>query len=104
MPKDRLNTNGSSTVVVHLDFREDAEDMLRWAWVCHLAEVGQADVHTGSEASAQVGGAGQDVAKALVPHELPASLLNQPLNLPHSRDQIYNATYFTCNTASHSGQ
>lgn len=36
---------------------------------------------TGPESSSQVGGARQDVAEPLVPHELPASLLDQPLHL-----------------------
>lgn len=33
-------------------------------------------MHAGPEPGAQVGGAGEDVAQALVPHELPATLLN----------------------------
>lgn len=40
------------------------------------AEVGQANMHTSPEPSAEVRGAGEDVAQALIPHELPASLLN----------------------------
>uniref|UniRef100_A0A3B3CU41 Uncharacterized protein n=1 Tax=Oryzias melastigma TaxID=30732 RepID=A0A3B3CU41_ORYME len=47
----------------------------------HLTEVGQAHVHARPEARAQVGGAGEDVAQTLVPHELPASLLDQVLHL-----------------------
>lgn len=37
---------------------------------------GQANMHTSSEPSAEVRGAGENVAKAIIPHELPASLLN----------------------------
>lgn len=39
-------------------------------------EVRQANMHTSPEPSAEVRGAGEDVAQALIPHELPASLLN----------------------------
>lgn len=39
-------------------------------------EKGNLHVHAGPEPGAQVGGAGEDVAQALVPHELPATLLN----------------------------
>lgn len=49
--------------------------------VPYLAELWQADVHTCPEASAQVGGTREDVAQMLVPHELPASLLDQMLHL-----------------------
>lgn len=35
----------------------------------------------GPEPSAQVGGAGEDVTKPLIPHKLPASLLDQTLHL-----------------------
>lgn len=45
------------------------------------AENGQADMHTSPEPSAKVGGAGEDVAQSFIPHELPASLLNQMLHL-----------------------
>lgn len=38
-------------------------------------------MHAGPEASAEVRGAGEDVAQTVVPHELPASLLNQLLHL-----------------------
>lgn len=51
-------------------------------WVCrYLAEQRQLDVHAGPESCAQVGGASQDVAQPLVPHELPALLLDQALHL-----------------------
>ena len=46
-----------------------------------LAEVGQLDVNAGTQTSAQVAGAGQDVAEMLVPHELPTLLADVALNL-----------------------
>lgn len=51
----------------------------------YLAEVGQLDVNASTQASAQVRRTGEDVAQALVPHELPALLHDQPLHLlePH---------------------
>lgn len=57
-------------------------------------EKGQLDVHTGPEPGAQVGGAGEDVAKALVPHELPATLLNELLHLVTS--QVTRGKLVTC--------
>lgn len=48
---------------------------------CYLAEFGQAYVHTRPEAGAQVGGTCEDVAQMLIPHEFPASLLDQMLHL-----------------------
>lgn len=52
------------------------------ACVLHYpVEDGQADMHTSPETSAEVRGAGEDVAQTLIPHELPASLLNQMLHL-----------------------
>lgn len=50
---------------------------------------GDLDVHAGPEPGAQVGGAGEDVAQALVPHELPATLLNQLLHLVVTRFACY---------------
>lgn len=47
----------------------------------YLAQQGQFDMDPGPEACAQVRGAGEDVAEPLVPHELPASLLDQTLHL-----------------------
>ena len=47
----------------------------------YLAEVWQAYVHPRPQAGAQVGGTCEDVAQMLVPHELPASLLDQMLHL-----------------------
>lgn len=47
----------------------------------YLAQVGQADVDPGPQARAQVGRAGQDVPQALVPHELPAPLVDQLFHL-----------------------
>lgn len=46
-------------------------------------EKGQLDVHARPQPGAQVGGAGEDVAQPLVPHELPAALLDQLLHLLH---------------------
>ena len=48
---------------------------------CYLAQQGQFDVDPGPEPCAQVRGAGEDVTEPLVPHELPASLLDQTLHL-----------------------
>lgn len=42
---------------------------------------GQLDVYASPEPGAQVGRAGEDVPQALVPHELPATLLNELLHL-----------------------
>lgn len=53
--------------------------------MCYLAEFGQSDVYSSPESSAQVGGAGEDVTQVLVPHELPASLLDQLLHLEDGR-------------------
>lgn len=47
----------------------------------YLAQQGQFYVDPSSEPCAQVGGAGEDVAEPLVPHELPASVLDQTLHL-----------------------
>lgn len=51
----------------------------------YLAEPGQFDVDSCAQPRAQVGGTGQHVAQALVPHELPAPLLDQPFHLPWQR-------------------
>lgn len=48
---------------------------------CYLAQQGQFDVDPSPEPRAQVGGAGEDVTEPLVPHELPAPLLDQTLHL-----------------------
>lgn len=45
----------------------------------------------GPEPCAQVGGAGEDVTEVLIPHELPASLLDQTL---HLRESQYNEGVF----------
>lgn len=47
-----------------------------------LTKVGQLDVHAGPQPRPQVGGAGQDVAQVLVPHELVSLLLEELLDLP----------------------
>lgn len=54
-----------------------------------LAEAGQVDVYTGPEPSAQVGGAGQDVAQPLAPHELPAPLHDPILHLETANPPCY---------------
>ena len=45
------------------------------------AQLRQLDVDTTTQAGTQVGGAGQDVAKMLVPHEAVIVLLENLLNL-----------------------
>ena len=45
------------------------------------AQLGQLDVDTTTQAGTQVGGAGQDVAEMLVPHEAVIVLLENLLNL-----------------------
>lgn len=47
----------------------------------YLAEPGQLDVDSSPQPRAQVGGTGQHVPQAFVPHELPAPLLDQPFHL-----------------------
>lgn len=47
-----------------------------------LAHVWQLDVDASTQAGAQVGRAGEDVAQVLVPHEFMTSLLKQFLDLP----------------------
>lgn len=42
-------------------------------------------MHAGPQPGAEVGRAGEDVAQTLVPHELPASLLNELLHLHNSQ-------------------
>lgn len=57
------------------------EHQIIFFYYCYLAHQGQFDVDPSPEPSAQVGGAGEDVTEPLVPHELPASLLDQTLHL-----------------------
>ena len=45
--------------------------------------MGDIDVHASTEPSAEVGGAGEDVAQVLTPHELLPVLLDQVLNLQY---------------------
>lgn len=52
--------------------------------VRYLAEQGQLDVDPRPQTSAQVGGTREDIAEPLVPHELPALLLDQTLHLRQS--------------------
>lgn len=47
----------------------------------YLAQFWQAHVHACSEASAKVRRTSENVAQSLIPHELPASLLDQFLHL-----------------------
>lgn len=55
--------------------------LIACACVSYLAEFRQAYVHACPEAGAQVGWTCEDVAQALIPHEFPASLLNQVFHL-----------------------
>lgn len=57
---------------------QPSQDLLELG-VC--AELGQLDVHAATQAGSQVGGAGQDVAQVLVPHEAMIVLLEDLLNL-----------------------
>ena len=54
--------------------------------LCYLAEFWQAYVHARPEASAQVGGTCEDVAQTLIPHEFPASLMDQMLHLWNEKE------------------
>ena len=45
------------------------------------AQLGELDVDSTTQAGSQVGGAGQDVAEMLVPHEAVSVLLEDLLNL-----------------------
>lgn len=65
------------------------------------AEDGQANVHPGPEPGAQVGRAGEDVSQTLVPHELPASLLNQLLHLKVSNKPSRNREKHIHNNRRH---
>ena len=51
------------------------------AQLLYFAQQGQFDVHSCPKSSAQVRRTGQDVSQTLIPHELPATLLDQPLHL-----------------------
>ena len=50
------------------------------------AQLGQLDMDSATQASAQVGGAGQDVTQMLVPHEAVVVLLEDILNLNGERE------------------
>lgn len=63
---------------------------MRWGGA-YLAEQGQLDVDPCSQTCAQVGGTCKDIAKSLVPHELPALLLDQTLHLKHITTQNNSA-------------
>lgn len=62
----------------------------------YLAQQGQFDVDPGPEPCAQVGGAGEDVAEPLVPHELPAFLLDQKLHLREKSQSVFVGRMCTC--------
>lgn len=64
---------------------QPGEDFLKLG-VC--AQLGQLDVHAATQAGAQVGGAGQDVAQVLVPHEAVVVLLENLLNLEEEREGV----------------
>lgn len=53
-----------------------------------FTEVGQLDMHTSPQPRPQVGGAGQDVAQVLIPHELMAPLFEEFLDLPEQSTQV----------------
>lgn len=57
---------------------ESSQDLLKFG-MC--AELGQLNMHTTTQASTQIRGAGQDVTKMLVPHESMVVLLEDLLNL-----------------------
>lgn len=61
----------------------------------YLAQQGQLDVDPGPEPCAQVGGTGEDVTEPLVPHKLPAFLLDQMLHL-RDRERISGNTASVC--------
>ncbi len=52
------------------------------------AQLGQLDVDTTTQAGTQVGGAGQDVAEMLVPHEAVVVLLEDLLNLVSEEEKM----------------
>lgn len=54
-----------------------------------LAEVGQLDMNTPTQAGAQVRGAGQDVAQVLIPHEFMALLFEQGFDLGAERGLMF---------------
>jgi len=54
-----------------------------------FAHVWQLHMHTCTQASAQVGWAGEDVTQVLIPHERMALLLEQVLNLNNSLMLIF---------------
>lgn len=63
------------------------------ACVFYLAEFWQAYVNSSPEAGAQVRGTREDVAKMLIPHKFPSSLLDQLLHLQTKwgkKQSIYN--------------
>ena len=57
---------------------QPAQDLLELG-MC--AQLGQLDVHSTTQASSQVGWAGQHIAEMLVPHEAVVVLLEDRLNL-----------------------
>lgn len=63
---------------------QPGEDLLKLG-MC--AQLGQFDMDTTTQASAQVGGAGQDVAEMLVPHEAMVVLLEDLLNLAGVKEE-----------------
>lgn len=61
---------------------ESGQDLLKFG-VC--AEFGQLDMHTTTQTSTQVRGAGQDETNMLIPHESMFVLLEDLLNLCYCR-------------------
>jgi len=64
---------------------QPCEDLIEFG-MC--AQLGQLDVHTTTQAGTQIGGAGQDVAEMLVPHEAVVVLLGDLLNLRVMEEEL----------------
>lgn len=85
-----LKRGSCITNITHI---ESFSDTTTWQLLCaaqrvflhYPAEDRQTNMHTSSESSAEVRGAGEDVAQTLIPHELPTSLLNELLHLEVKR-------------------
>lgn len=74
---------------------QSGQDLLKLG-MC--AQLGQLDVDTTPQACAQVGGAGQNETKMLVPHESMVVLLENLLNL--SKQNIHMLTHAAGNNSS----
>lgn len=68
------------------------EDLLKLGMFAH---VGQLNVHTCTQAGAQVGGTGEDVAQVLIPHECMAPIFEQAFNLQRAKiTTLYESSVF----------